>query len=288
MLISVIIPTFNRISTLPRALESVFSQDFFESKVKFEVIVVDDGSTDATSDYINHRWLEDNPNTGSALTLIQQSNAGVSAARNAGLNRAKGEWVALLDSDDQWLPHKLSRQFDLISQTDLKVCHTEEIWIRNGVRVNQMNKHKKSGGDVFQQSLGMCAMSPSSILLHKSVFDLVGVFDESLPACEDYDLWLKISAHYQVAFVQEACIKKYGGHSDQLSRAFWGMDRFRVLALENVLKPLNSGVHISAKQQKSVLAMLKKKNQILLNGAKKHQNNSLQADCEARIERLGL
>lgn len=241
---------------------------------EIEIIVVDDGSTDDTKEML----ASDFPD----VHYIFQGNSGVSSARNTGLRAAKGEWIALLDSDDEWLPHKLKAQFELLENTELKVCHTEEIWIRNGVRVNQMNKHKKSGGWIFEKCLPLCAMSPSSIIIHRDVFDDVGDFDESLPACEDYDLWLRITSRYEVAYVKDACINKYGGHEDQLSRQFWGMDRFRVLALqkilnpqlESILKPIDRGL---------ALNMLEKKLNILLKGATKHSNQALINECQQAL-----
>lgn len=271
MKLSIIIPTFNRIHTLARAVDSILAQTCGGENI--EIIVVDDGSTDASADLIQQQY----PN----VIYLHQSNKGVSAARNLGLKHAEGDWIALLDSDDEWLPYKLERQFELIDQSALKVCHTEEIWIRNGVRVNQMNKHKKNGGWIFKQCLPLCAMSPSSIIMHRSVFDKLGDFDENLPACEDYDLWLRITNEYEVAYVVEPCINKYGGHEDQLSRLHWGMDRFRVIALQ---KFLDSS---AANSQNAELAraMLLKKLTILHKGAIKHENHKLVSQCQIALEK---
>ena len=134
---------------------------------------------------------------------------------------------------------------------EARLCHTEEIWIRNGVRVNQMKKHAKSGGWLFQRSLALCCISPSSVLIHRSLFEDYGDFDESLPACEDYDLWLRITARESVAYVEVPQIYKYGGHEDQLSRAFWGMDRFRIQALEACL----TGGYLQADDEAAALAL---------------------------------
>ena len=148
---------------------------------------------------------------------------------------------------------------------ELKICHTEETWIRNGVRVNAMHKHKKTGGWIFEQCLPLCAMSPSSIMIHRSVFDDVGLFDEDLPACEDYDLWLRISAKYPVLFLEQSMINKYGGHEDQLSHKYWGMDRFRIQALEKII----SHPDLSVENKHSAIQMLLKKVRIFRNGALK-------------------
>lgn len=276
MKISVIIPTYNRADVLSRALDSVLAQTYAKA---LEVIVVDDGSTDGTAELIIGSYP--------MVRYIEQANLGVSAARNAGLAVASGDWVALLDSDDEWLPEKLERQFAELDATGLKACHTEEIWIRNGVRVNQMNKHRKVGGWIFEHCLPLCAMSPSSIVIHRSILEAVSsngiaIFDEALPACEDYDLWLRLCSRFEVAYLSEPCIRKYGGHSDQLSRQHWGMDRFRVIALEKLLldsHPLSVAMVNAAK------TMLLAKTHILLTGARKHSNHDLVDECDARLQR---
>jgi len=237
------------------------------------LIVVDDGSTDGTA-----QLVEQISNTDPRVRYFYQDNQGVSAARNFGLSKVKGDWIAFLDSDDEWLPEKLSQQVQLLKQSDLLICHTEEIWVRNGVRVNQMKKHQKQGGDVFEKSLAMCAMSPSSIMIHKSVFDDVGVFDESFIVCEDYDLWLRIAAKYEVAYVEEPMIIKYGGHEDQLSSRYFGMDQYRIRAIEKLLTDMPN----TLPQEKRQLALdtLVKKLSILEKGARKHENVELIAFCE--------
>lgn len=267
MLVTVVIPSYNRMHTLSRALDSVFAQT---ASMTLEVIVVDDGSTDGTQQLVESRYPQ--------LVYIQQANQGVSAARNTGIKRARGDWVAFLDSDDEWLPHKLQNQLQLLSETGLKVCHTEEVWVRNGVRVNQMNKHRKRGGWIFQTCLPLCAMSPSSMLMHRDIIESIGYFDETLPACEDYDYWLRLTSRFEVAFVDAACLIKYGGHADQLSRRHWGMDRFRVQALSKILAE-----DLNEQDRDAVVMTLRKKLTILLKGAQKRQNLELIDDCNQRL-----
>ena len=261
--VSVIVPTYNRADLLPRALDSILSQ----TVNPHQVIVVDDGSTDETKDAVSKGYP--------CVEYIRQANKGVSAARNLGIGKSTGDWVAFLDSDDEWLPAKLeiqSRRF----QDDVMLVHSDEIWIRNGVRVNAMNKHRKSGGDLYERCLPMCVISPSAAVIRRSLFECVGLFDESLPACEDYDLWLRICSRFPVAYVDQPLIRKYGGHTDQLSRAHWGMDRFRVRAL---VKMLDSGL-INDRQRQATLAMLQRKLEILTDGARKRGNESLLAEME--------
>ena len=254
--ISVIIPTYNRAHCLLRALGSVFNQSFS----CFECHVIDDASTDNTSEL-----LSSYPNI-SVTALSQQM--GVSAARNVGISQAKGEWLAFLDSDDEWLPAKLSRQVALIeAHPEARWVHTNETWVRSGVRVNPMKKHQKRGGWIYKYCLPRCVVSPSSVLIHRSIFESIGLFDEQLPACEDYDLWLRIAAHYPVLYEETSCLVKYGGHADQLSRQYWGMDRFRVLAL---MKQLDSG-SLPEDFIAATRAMLMEKLGILIAGATKRQ-----------------
>ena len=225
MYVSVIIPTYNRKHTLKRAIQSVYMQ----SLLPYEVIVVDDGSNDGTKEWVKQKY----PN----VKYIYQKNSGVSSARNKGIKIARGDWIALLDSDDEWLPNKLSEQINKIkSNLDVKILHSNEIWIRNGVRVNQMKKHKKFGGYIFEKCLDICRISPSSVLLKKEILDDIGTFDESLKVCEDYDLWLRITSKYPVCFLDIPLIKKYGGHSDQLSKAHDGIEFYRIQSLQKILE----------------------------------------------------
>lgn len=254
MNISVVIPTYNRCELLKRALQSVYSQSLLPS----EVVVVDDGSTDGTNAMIRKEFPE--------VTYYSQENSGVSSARNLGIHHASGDWLAFLDSDDEWLPEKLLRQTKALSANpERTVCHTEEIWIRNGIRVNLPKKYAKSSGWIFTKCLPHCAMSPSTVIIHRSVFEDIGIFDTSLPACEDYDLWLRISANYPVLLIEEPQIKKHGGHDDQLSQQLWGMDRFRINALQKIIQ---TG-QLSNENRQAAITMLLKKAEIHLNGLTK-------------------
>jgi len=225
MKISVIIPTFNRLDLLKRAIESVLNQ----SIKPYDIIVVDDGSTDDTSEMIQQKYK--------SINLIQQKNSGVSAARNNGIKNAQGDWIALLDSDDEWGENKLEEQVNnLTDNPKYEFCHTNEIWIRNGIRVNQKKRHKKYGGFIFDKCLDICRISPSSVLFNKNILNHVGWFDEKLPVCEDYDLWLRITADYEILFIDKPLIVKYGGHNDQLSQSVEAIERFRIKALQSLLE----------------------------------------------------
>lgn len=229
-----------------------------------ELIVVDDGSTDDTTNYICHNF----PN----IRLIQQTNQGVSAARNAGIKQANYDWIALLDSDDSWHRNKISTiKEHHTEQPDVGLIHSDEIWIRNHVRVNAMNKHQKTGGNIFFRCLPLCVISPSAVVLRRSLIESVGYFDESLPACEDYDLWLKICSQHSVQYIDQPLITKYGGHEDQLSTQHWGMDRFRIRSLWRLIQQDN----LSEEYRLAANNIMQKKLKVLLNGARKHNNQTV-------------
>ena len=256
-MISVIVPTYNRVHQLPRALDSILCQSCSPK----EIIVVDDGSTDETSALMTSEYPE--------IVFIQQQNTGVSSARNVGIKRASGDWIAFLDSDDEWLPEKLEIQMKaLYENPGEKICHTNEIWIRNGKRVNPKKKHEKFGGWIFQKCLPLCCISPSSVIIHKSIFKEIGLFDYSLPVCEDYDLWLRITARNPVLYIEEPFLIKYGGHEDQLSKKYWGMDRFRIKSLEKII----SSRVLSDLDENAAKKMLMEKIYIFIQGAQKRGN----------------
>ena len=258
--VSVIIPTHNRLNVLPRAITSVLEQ----SHDVYEIIVIDDGSTDATSD-----WLAQQPEP---IHVITQTNHGVSHARNRGIEMASGQWIALLDSDDYWHKDKLTRQLHgLQLEPESRFCHCDEIWIRNGKRVNPKSKHRKYGGYVFEQCLPLCAISPSAAVIHKELFESYGLFDETLPACEDYDLWLRISAHENISFVDELLLTKTGGHEDQLSARYPIMDRYRLQALAKVIRSKS----LRPEQAQMALKTFHEKLSVVRGGAVKRNNEPL-------------
>ncbi len=268
MMISVIIPTYNRLHLIGRAIKSVLNQSY----KSFEIIVIDDGSSDGTFDFIQRTFLD--------VLILKQLNKGVSSARNLGLKFAKGDWIAFLDSDDEWLRNKLELQvMEIKKSKNYSICHTNEIWIRNGVRVNQMKKHQKYGGDIFEKCLDMCRLSPSSVLIHKKIFKDVGTFDESLIICEDYDLWLRISSKYSILFLDSMLIRKYGGHEDQLSKNINGIEQHRIQSLEKILKT----VDLNKKQFDAAVHMTLKKLNIYKIGLKKRNKEKENYIIEKKI-----
>lgn len=244
--VSVIITTYNRAAMVAEAVDSVLAQKMTD----FELIVIDDGSTDQTEERLSVY--------GSRLKYYQQENAGVSAARNRGIQFARAPLVAFLDSDDLWLPAKLQVQHKYMRENpEIHICQTEEIWWRNGRRVNPKKHHRKPSGDIFKPSLDLCLVSPSAVMVRGSLLEKLGYFDEELPAAEDYDLWLRVSVEYPVVLLPSQLVIKRGGHSDQLS-ARGGLDRYRIRALEKLLK---SG-RLSAKQYEWTWRVLRRKCEI--------------------------
>jgi glycosyltransferase involved in cell wall biosynthesis len=252
-LISVIIPTYNRGWIVREAIDSVLKQDY----PNFELIVVDDGSTDRTGSILS--------SYAGRLKVIRQPRQGVSAARNRGIDAAAGALVAFLDSDDYWLERKLSVQAAYFQDCpQVSACQTEEIWVRNGVRVNPGRRHRKPSGDIFEPSLKLCLVSPSAVMLRRAVFDRCGYFDEALPACEDYDLWLRISCRMPVHLIDQPLIVKRGGHDDQLSRQP-SLDRYRIQALVKLL----SGGQLNPGQEAAAIKVLGEKCRIYIAGCLK-------------------
>tara|TARA_B100000073_G_scaffold76956_1_gene58126 strand:+ start:1594 stop:2430 length:837 start_codon:yes stop_codon:yes gene_type:complete len=259
MKVSVIIPTFNRLSLISRAIDSVLKQTF----KPFEIIVVDDGSSDNTSTFIKNNYK--------SVKLIKQKNLGVSKARNVGIKNSSGDWIALLDSDDEWKKNKLEVQIKSLSEYDYySVCHTNEIWIRNGTRVNQKKRHQKYGGNIFDKCLDICRISPSSIIFQKNIINEVGWFDENLSICEDYDLWLRITANFKILFIDKPLIIKYGGHSDQLSKSVNGIEAYRIKSLENLL----SNTRLIKDYKRLAIEMLITKLRIYKKGLLKRQKSN--------------
>ena len=265
--VGVVIPTFDRAHTLARALDSVFAQTLPPQ----QVIVVDDGSNDTTAELLA-KYPE--------VICVRQENRGVSSARNLGIRHCGCDWIALLDSDDEWLPEKLGVQFEALAENPgHRLIHCDEIWIRNGRRVNPADRHRKRGGWVFEYCLPLCVISPSAAVIERSLLIEAGGFNEQLPACEDYDLWLRVCSRFPVLYVDRPLLRKYGGHDDQLSRRHWGMDRFRVQALRDLLATGN----LSESDRQAALASLRDKCRILITGARKRGNSEIVTQYEALL-----
>ena len=253
--VSVIIPTFNRAQMVRRAIESVLAQTFRD----FELIVVDDGSTDETRAFLESQKDK-------IVALFHERNRGPAAARNTGIAASNAPMIAFLDSDDYWLPQKLEVQASFFRQHPQAIaCQTEEVWIRRGKRVNPKKIHRKPSGHIFVPSLRLCLISPSAIMIKKQILDQIGWFDETLPACEDYDLWLRLTCKWPVHLITKPFVVKHGGHPDQLSAKFWGMDRFRIRSIVKVL----CSDELSKEYREAALSELRRKCRIYASGCLK-------------------
>ena len=256
MQVSVIIPTYNRAKRLGKAIDSVLNQ----SHQDFELIIVDDGSDDNTAEVIE--------SYSSDIVYLRQENSGPAAARNRGIEKARYDILAFLDSDDWFAENKLETQLEAMQQNPSHlISHTQETWYRNGKILNQKVKHRKNSGEIFRQSLELCAVGMSTVMVRREIFERYGLFDEDLPCCEDYDLWLRVSAEQEFLLVDEPLTLKDGGRADQVSTIYRvGMDKFRIKA---IMKILTSG-GLTAEQTWMALRELENKCRIYGNGCIKH------------------
>jgi glycosyltransferase involved in cell wall biosynthesis len=254
MKISVVIPVFNRANMISKALNSVLSQ----SRKADEIIVIDDCSTDDTKEVLKMY--------NSVKIIRQETNRGVAAARNAGISAAKYEWIAFLDSDDIWKKNKLDQNEHYFKMNPaFRIFQNQEVWIRKGRFANPKKKHIKHEGWIFKQCLPLCIISPSAVLVHKEVFNKVGLFDETFPVCEDYDLWLRVTQHFRVGLDPSETTIKYGGHADQLSQKYEALDLWRIRSMQ---KQLNVK-RLSQSDREALVLELISKLKIYINGAKK-------------------
>lgn len=255
---SIIIPTYNRKTLLKIAVDSVLRQSFED----WELLVIDDGSTDATQQDI--KKVKDR-----RLRYIRKKHSGVSAARNTGIRAARGEFICFLDSDDRFRTRKLEYTNSFIRRfPKYRIFHTEELWYRNGAILAHKKHHQKPEGMVFAQALKLCCISISTAALHASVFLQVGLFNERLPACEDYDFWLKATARFPVKLIPHVLTIKEGGHRDQQSKKFEAMDTFRIGAIKTILESKT----LNPEQRGQAIEELRRKCAIYITGAQKRGN----------------
>ena len=276
MNISIILPVYNRPELINRSVDSVLNQSYRN----FELIIVDDGSDDETADVVD----EYTKTTDADIKMIQfKQNRGVSAARNAGIDHSSGEWIALLDSDDEWNADKLEKQMEFHQQNqNVIISQCNERWIRNGKQVNKRKIHRKKSGRIFIESLKLCLISPSAVIFHKDLVSEIGFFDESFQVCEDYDYWLRVLRKYPVGLLDERLLTRYGGHADQLSAQYWGMDRWRVKAMEKHLDAANMPEDDRIALYKELINKLN----VLYQGASKRKKPAAQKYAD-KLDRYG-
>ncbi len=254
---SVVIPTYNRLDFLKVAIESVLGQSLQD----YQLIIIDDGSCDKTKELIknySHPRLE----------YYYQKNQGPAAARNLGITKALGEYICFLDSDDRFKADKLEITYNYIRKNpEYKIFHTEEIWYRNGCLLPQKKHHQKPTGYVFKQAVRLCSISISTSAIKKEIFYDIGFFAQNMPACEDYDFWLRATSKYPVYLIPEFLAIKEGGHLKQQSKKYLALDKFRIYALEKILESKN----LDEKKYKTAYNELKRKCLIYIKGAKKRK-----------------
>ena len=255
MLISVVIPTYNRRAHLNEAIRAVREQSYEH----WELIVVDDGSTDDTSTAIC--W--------EGIRYLRTDHSGCPGrVRNIGAQEARGALLAFLDSDDLWKPEKLSRQAAFLREhPEFPLCHTREIWLRNGKIVSQAGQRHRRSGFLFEDALKKCIIGPSTAVLTKELYQKHGGFHPGLEIAEDYELWLRICNTEEVGYIDEALVVKRAGHSDQLSEKYGRIEYFRILALrENI----ESGA-FKGQNRKLALAEMSRKCRIYAAGCRKRR-----------------
>ena len=258
-LVSVIIPAHNRKEQLIRAINCVLQQDY----PSIELIVIDDGSKCSLREA--KELAERN-----GQKFVRQTWQGPAAARNHGAKLSSGKWLAFLDSDDLWKSTKISEQISFQrANKDYLISQCEELWIKNGRQISKKKYHAMPNGEAFYPSLKRCVISPSSVILARDLFKEIGGFDERFIVCEDYELWLRITATHYVGRINEALVTKFAGHADQLSRAVPALDRYRVAALLKLLAEPPTRIILTEKQITCSLHEIGKKIDILLAGVKK-------------------
>jgi len=301
--IDIILPVYNRAMQLSQAVASVIDQSYKH----WDLWIVDDGSTDSTAQVVQEY------STIQQIHSLHTPHRGVSHARNYGCLQGQHPWVAFLDSDDLWHTDKLAMQIEFIRHhRSMRILQTREHWIRHGKRVNPPARLEKKSRDFFTASLQDCMITPSSVILKRSLLRQNLGFDPVFPACEDYDLWLRLTCKHEVGLVDDHLMTRYGGHNDQLSARYAQMDRFRILSLLRLLKAesidhsmweqfitlasdetpsadslLHSKAILNLQQQHPItierktqgIEVLQKKWEILVRGAEKHKNQKMLDFC---------
>lgn len=201
--VSVVIPVYNSAETIIRAVESVLCQD--ESSI--EIIVVDDGSMDGSAELLAARYPQQ-------VIVIRQENRGAAAARNRGIAAARGEFVAFLDADDEWVPGKLRLQTERMeANPEAALCFADMSHWEHGREVHSSYIRERGlgacGGRIFDRLLRECFIFTPTVVVRRGVFETVGPFDEGLRICEDYDLWLRIAERFELVFVDAPLLKRH-------------------------------------------------------------------------------
>lgn len=273
-LVSVIIPTYDRLHLLKEAIASVQAQYYRP----IELIVVDDGSTDGTAEQL--RGVHN-------IRLLSIGHTGCpGAARNAGIEASTGDYLAFLDSDDLWEPEKIAVQMEaLTGDTDTPIIHCRELWLRDGRTVSQTGQRHRRAGWLFADAVRKCIIGPSTVLLRRSVLEDVGGFRNDLQIAEDYELWLRVTDQYPVAYLDQPFVTKRAGHGDQLSTRYGQIERFRI----DALAPLVAANRWKEPHHQSIAKQeLERKCLIYAAGARKRKHNSEAARYESLARNVSI
>lgn len=263
MKVSVIISVWNRPVLLWRAVKSVLQQTY----PLHELIIVDDGSTDNTPLEIQKILELDNLFAINAFILPHSGMPGV--PRNYGIENATGDWIAFLDSDDEWSPTKIAEQIKQIEHHEVQWCHARERWIRNGKIISQKNHIHRREGIIFEDALKKCIIGPSSVLINRDLFKIYGRFREDLEIAEDYELFLRICGKEPIGYIDTPLLTKYAGHGNQLSEKYGFIEKFHIVALQGLIENqvFDYNTMVLAKKE------LEKKQAIWEQGARKRYLN---------------
>ena len=266
--VTVVIPVRNRVEMLRRAVESVLAQ----TCQNFDLVVVDDASTEDMS------GVKDLVESRGHYWLLLKENIGPAAARNAGAQVGEGEWMACLDSDDGWSPEKLESQLAwFANHPEMEISQCEEEWVRNGLPLKKKENQHQPDGWVFEKCVEVCCVSPSCTMISRRLWQKLGGFDERYRVCEDYELWLRASLDNPVGLVKGGTgplVTRHGGHDDQLSFAVEAMDRFRVLALLELMQKQE----LTESQRQVVVEGVLQRAEVLKKGALKRGK-----DADAKV-----
>jgi len=207
------------------------------------------------------------PGIRTAAQLNPSGKPGRGCRQKYGYPRRPGDILCFLDSDDRFVPEKIASQLARLRASPCLISHTRELWLRRGLSLSPKKKHQPPHGDIFGASLAMCVVGMSTVMARREVFDRYGLFDETLPCCEDYEYWLRVGSRERFLLVDQPLTVKNGGRADQLSvRYRTGMDRYRIHSLVKLL----GGGWLTTEQSLLAVRELERKCAIYARGCVKH------------------
>jgi glycosyltransferase involved in cell wall biosynthesis len=237
-LISVVMPAFNAERFICESIESVLHQSY----PNIELIVINDGSTDNTANTISHLK--------NSINYLETENKGVSAARNLGIQEAKGEWIAFLDADDIWFTNKLKLQFDKLDGCNWSYTDSYYLGKQYKHDTKRSDLSPLFSGNIFNHLLTENIITTSSVVVKKSLIQNVGGFDENLEALEDWKLWLEIAKAHPISYINEPLLK-YRVYAGSTSRKARKMLPLHKLIIDHAIASLGSTANTSVIQNRA-------------------------------------